>query len=170
LPINTLLVLTCTLVSTGAATWSGYEARRNNDFSQKDASSAVITATSPSGRDNQGCVFVEKGSTLELMGTAKIAKGAILWEITQGVNDSSLWPGPKAKMNLGASTWSMPMVGPFGGDSDQGHRYTVLLVSVPPNGAGELDPQASATGKDYKALKELPDETEIVAQLCVVRT
>ncbi|GHE35248.1 hypothetical protein GCM10017673_42530 [Streptosporangium violaceochromogenes] len=106
---------------------------------------------------------------LELKGTAKLAKGATLFEVTQGTKDSSLWPGPKALMNAGESTWSMPQVGPFGDKKSRGNRFTVLLVSVTPNAARALDPKASATGNDYKALKELPDGAAIEDQMCVVR-
>lgn len=166
--INILVVLVCTVVSAGSAAWSSWEARRNNDFSQRNASSAAVTRTDPI-MDEDGCIPVPDEKTpLTLNGTAKLADGATLWEITQGVKDSSLYPGPRAVMSAGSSSWSITIPN-IGGPTDRGGRYTLLLVSATPNAAHDLNPAASAVGSEYKPLQRLPDGTEIVEHVCVRR-
>lgn len=155
--------LVCTLASVAAAFWAGWEARRANAYEQRDASSAVITSPhAPSGE----CVPIRKGKAVTLKGTAKMAKGAKLWEITQPINDNSLWPGPVASLDASSSSWELSI--PFvGADGDKGHRYTILLISADPNAAAEL--QQAAASDNYRNLKRLPNGTGILAQMCVQR-
>lgn len=148
---------------------SAAEAKRANDFDQRQISSAAITDTNPSIRDDSRCVVIpDEHTPLIIQGSAKMATGTTLWEVTQGVSDSSLWPGSKASIANGSSSWTMTIPS-TGGASDRGHRYTLLLVSATPEAAHELDPQASRVGSDYKALTELPRGVDILTTLCVVR-
>lgn len=155
--------LVCTLASVAAAFWAGWEARRANDYERRNASSAVITSPHVSKGE---CAPAYKGRPVMFRGTATMPKGAKLWEITQPINDNSLWPGPVARLDAASSAWDLEI--PFvGADGDKGHQYTILLISADPNAAAEL--QQAAANKDYRNLTKLPDGTEILAQMCLER-
>jgi hypothetical protein len=155
--------LVCALASVVAAFWSGWEARSANTYEQRDANSAVITSPHlPRGE----CVPVHKDKTVTLKGTAKMAKGTKLWEITQPINDNSLWPGPVGVLDAASSSWKLD-IPKVGADGDKGHQYTFLLISADPNAAAEL--QQAAASPHYTNLEQLPKGTEILAQICAQR-
>ncbi|WTW95589.1 hypothetical protein OG216_20350 [Streptomycetaceae bacterium NBC_01309] len=152
-----------TLAGVAAALWAAWEARRNNDMTPEPPNSVVVT--SPQAAD--GCALVAKGQTLELKGTAKLATGMTLWEVTQASGDNKLWPGPIAQMDADGRSWSMT-VASIGADGDKDRRFNLLLIAADPNAAPELRAAASAT--DYAPLAKLPEGTDVLGEVCVKRS
>ncbi|MEO3766396.1 hypothetical protein [Streptomyces sp. B5E4] len=170
LTASTWITVTLTFLGVGFGGWAILEAHRANEqsdranrFDQRGASSAVIT--SPQVAPDE-CLPVHRENPPALRGTATMAKGATLWEITQPVNDSSLWPGPRARTRAASSSWTMriPSVGAAG---DKGHEYMILLVAADPTASKELEEAAAA--KKYEPLQKMPEGAEILAEMCVRR-
>lgn len=167
---STWIMVVLTLMSVGVGGWAVFEARRANaeanlanEFEQRGTSSAVINSPRVASDD---CHPIYKGKPVTMAGTAKMARGATLWEITQPVNDSTLWPGPRAKTRANSSNWTMEI--PYvGAPEDKGNEYMILLIGADPTASKQLEKAASS--KEYEQLDELPDGVEILAEMCVVR-
>ncbi len=161
--VVTGVTLACATVSALTAIWAAWEAQHANNLSQKGSSSAVITSPVVG---SSGCAPVTAGGALSLRGTAHLAVGRKLWEITQG-SDNSLWPGPTATLNPVGSTWQLRIPN-IGGPTDKGHTYSLLLLSADPNSAQVL--QAEAVAAHYQSIRQIPQGTQLLRNLCVVLT
>lgn len=171
LTAGTWTAVVLTFAGAGFGGWAILDAHRADEqpgsagrSDRRGAGSAVIT--NPRVASDE-CLPVRRESPLTLSGTAALAKGTTLREITRRVDDGSLWPGPRARTRAASSSWSMriPSVGAAG---DVGHEYTILLVGADPAASRELE--AATAAKPYKPLTKLPDGVEILAEMCVRRT
>ncbi|MFI6924994.1 hypothetical protein ACIBIZ_33965 [Nonomuraea spiralis] len=161
--LNMALILVCTIISAGSAIWSANEARMANEREDRNISTAAITQ--PLIKDG-ACATVKKGKEFAFSGTAKMAYGSVLWEITQP-SDNSLYAGSVANPQSPNGNWTIKI--PSIGAAGDAHKvFQILVVSATPNAAKSL--RAAATAIPYKALKQIPNGVDILDQICVERS
>jgi hypothetical protein len=162
LTVNMVVILSCTVISTGSAIWSANEARMANERENKNLSTAAITQPATA---SDGCASVEKGKEFTLSGTAKMAHGSVLWEITQPP-DNSMYVGSVANPQSPNGNWTITIPS-IGAEKDVGEVVQILVVSATPNAAKAL--RDATTAKPYKAIEKIPDGVDILDQMCVER-
>lgn len=160
--MNMAVILLCTVISTGSAIWSANEARMANEREDKNLSTAAITQPTT---ENGGCASVEKRKAFTLSGTAKMAYGSVLWEITQPP-DNSMYVGSVANPQSPNGNWTITIPS-IGAEEDAGAIFQILVVSATPNAAKAL--RDATTAKPYKAIEKIPDGVDILDQMCVQR-
>jgi hypothetical protein len=134
-----------------------------NEREGRNVSTAAITRP----MINKGaCASVERGKEFALSGTAKMAYGSVLWEITQPP-DNSMYAGSVANPQSPNGNWTIKIPS-IGAEGDARKVFQILVVSATPNAAKVL--RAAATANPYKALKRIPDGVDILDQICVERS